>query len=227
MAKGGNMAGIQAQATQQAGSYPALVAKSYWLQAKRLAEAPFLTRISSTRIKNRINVAASYWERGDARDARGKHLKAAKLYATALKFCLSSENEEKLALLAKARNFSIESEQEQKLALLEKQSASLKLAEEAADARMKELRSRGTRFESLFVEIAEQYCEEGERRLDVGNTLFNMGQNEKAKASFEAAISDFDKAGEICEAYPEECRFVAENILEFRKKVDTSLRQLG
>jgi tetratricopeptide (TPR) repeat protein len=216
------MAEIRALATPQQArkSYPALVAKTYWLQAKRLAEAPFLTSISSTRRQNRINVREAYEKRGDAREAQGKHLKAAKLYATAQKFCLSSENEKKLALLAKGRNFSIESEQEQKLALLEK-------AEKATDAAMEGWDGKDTPFKPLFVEIAEQYCEEGEQRLDVGNTLFNMGQNEKAKASFEAAISDFDKAGEICEAYLEECRFVAENILEFRKKADTSLRQLG
>ena len=207
------MAETQIPATPQQArkSYPALVAKAYWLQAKRFVEAPFLSRISSTRSKNRMDVSAAWEERGDARDARGKHLNAAKLYAQAMEYYSAGDKEKRIGLL-------------------EKQVAALEKAEKSCDDWVRKWGSRkDAEFESLFVEVADDYFKAAELRMKLASAFFDMiffgakEMRDKAKTSLDAATSDFKMAEALYKGHSDNCRFMADKARELREKAEATL----
>ena len=185
------MAEIRAQPPPQNRKfYPALAAKSCWLQAKRFVEAPFLTRISSTRMQNRINVGEAYGERGDAREAQGNHLGAAKLYAKAVKYYLPGTTI--------------------RLGLLEKQAAALEKAEKSCDERMKTRSFKESVYGSRFVEVANDYFDAADGRMKLADAFSHMKMPERQAESLEKAISDLREAEKLYRNNPEGRVFMAE-----------------
>ena len=214
LAMGGNMIEIQAQATPQKAkkSYTALMAKTYWLQAKRFVEAPFLVRTSSTRNENRNKVSDAYGERGDACEAQGEHLKAAALYAKAVK-CHSAGGTEKY------------------LGLLEKQAASLDEAEKSCSRLVPTLGGKGSEFDPILVAVADSYFDAAELRAGAANSFLEIKNYEKAKASLAAAISDYGMAEELAEGlhnkHPKNRHFSADIAKKKQERAKAALLELS